>query len=143
MLVLSRKHNQDVVIGDNITIKVLSIKGNTVRLGIEAPSDVRIVRGELPVQATITVVHSDPAGETYTESESAVIPISGTGRIGSKRPAVRRNLASDTASNATSNPATSIEGNSSQNAEVAKNRIRDIIEKAGQRSAMPDSLTEK
>ena len=48
MLVLSRKLNQEIVIGENITITVLKIKGNTVRLGIEAPREIHVVRGELP-----------------------------------------------------------------------------------------------
>ncbi len=47
MLVLSRKVNDNIIIGDNIKIQVIKIKGNTVRLGIEAPSDVKILRGEL------------------------------------------------------------------------------------------------
>ena len=48
MLVLSRKLNQEIVIDGNITVQILKVKGNTVRLGISAPKDVHIVRGELP-----------------------------------------------------------------------------------------------
>ncbi|MFK7767016.1 MAG: carbon storage regulator [Mariniblastus sp.] len=48
MLVLSRKLKQEIIIGDNIKITVLKVKGNTVRLGIEAPREVHVVRGELP-----------------------------------------------------------------------------------------------
>jgi carbon storage regulator CsrA len=48
MLVLTRKLNQRVQIGDDITITVLRVKGNTVRLGIEAPRGVRVLRAELP-----------------------------------------------------------------------------------------------
>jgi carbon storage regulator len=47
MLVLSRKCNETIVIGDSIRIKVVGISGNQVRLGIEAPSDVRVMREEL------------------------------------------------------------------------------------------------
>lgn len=47
MLVLSRKVGERLVIGDNITIVVNRIAGNRVTIGIEAPGDVRIVRGEL------------------------------------------------------------------------------------------------
>ncbi len=47
MLVLARKKNESIVIGDGIEITVLKVKGNTVRLGINAPSDVKILRGEL------------------------------------------------------------------------------------------------
>ncbi len=47
MLVLSRKKNQTVVIDGEIEIQVLQIKGNTIRLGVNAPRDVRVLRGEL------------------------------------------------------------------------------------------------
>lgn len=47
MLVLSRKQNQTIVINGNITIEVLQVKGKGVRLGIKAPSEVRVLRGEL------------------------------------------------------------------------------------------------
>ncbi len=47
MLVLSRKEGEKLVIGDNITLVVSRISGNRVTLGIEAPPEVRIVRGEL------------------------------------------------------------------------------------------------
>ncbi len=47
MLVLSRKEGERLVIGDNITIVISKVSGNRVTIGIEAPSDVRIVRGEL------------------------------------------------------------------------------------------------
>ena len=48
MLVLTRRLNEQIQIGDNITVSILRIKGNTVRVGIEAPRQVRVVRGELP-----------------------------------------------------------------------------------------------
>jgi carbon storage regulator len=47
MLVLSRKKNDSVVIDGQIRITVLEVRGNTVRLGIEAPKDVPIYRSEL------------------------------------------------------------------------------------------------
>jgi carbon storage regulator len=47
MLVLSRKIGERLVIGDNITVIVSRVAGNRVTLGIEAPSEVRIIRGEL------------------------------------------------------------------------------------------------
>ncbi len=48
MLVLSRKPIEEILIGDNINITVLKVKGNTVRIGIEAPAAVKVKRGELP-----------------------------------------------------------------------------------------------
>ena len=48
MLVLSRKVGQEIRIGDNITLVVSKISGNRVKLGITAPLDVSVVRGEIP-----------------------------------------------------------------------------------------------
>ncbi len=48
MLVLTRKHQEKIQIGENVTITILKVKGRTVRLGIEAPRQVKVVRGELP-----------------------------------------------------------------------------------------------
>lgn len=67
MLVLTRKQNEKIQIGDNIYLTVLRIKGNTVRLGIEAPQDVRVIRAELPPQPEppkvkeMTLMVTDPA----------------------------------------------------------------------------------
>ena len=47
MLVLSRKLNESIIIGDRIKITVVGLRGNQVRLGIEAPGDVTIMRQEL------------------------------------------------------------------------------------------------
>jgi carbon storage regulator CsrA len=74
MLVLTRKLDESIRIGDDIKITVLRIKGNTIRIGIEAPRDVRVVRSELtfgeasstqPVskhddQATVTTIVDSP-----------------------------------------------------------------------------------
>jgi len=47
MLVLSRKKNEQIVIGDTITITIVEIKGDNVRIGIEAPRDVEVHRQEV------------------------------------------------------------------------------------------------
>lgn len=47
MLVLSRKANETIQIGDDIEIRILEVKGDTVRIGIEAPKSIDILRGEL------------------------------------------------------------------------------------------------
>jgi carbon storage regulator CsrA len=47
MLVLTRKLQEKIYIGDNVTITIVRIQGSTVRVGIEAPDDVRVMRGEI------------------------------------------------------------------------------------------------
>jgi len=49
MLVLSRKLSQQIMIGSEISITVVKIEGNHVRLGIQAPPDISILREELDV----------------------------------------------------------------------------------------------
>ncbi|MCA9146380.1 MAG: carbon storage regulator [Planctomycetales bacterium] len=51
MLVLSRKDGEQIVIGDDVVVSILRIAGNRVRIGIEAPESVHIVRGELDLFA--------------------------------------------------------------------------------------------
>ena len=54
MLVLTRKTHQQIQIGENVVITILHVKGQSVRVGIEAPRQVRVVRSEiadLPVEA--------------------------------------------------------------------------------------------
>jgi carbon storage regulator len=47
MLVLSRKAGEQIQIGKDIVIDILKIEGNTIRIGIEAPKDVTILRMEV------------------------------------------------------------------------------------------------
>jgi len=47
MLVLSRKKNESIVVGDAITITIVDIRGDKVRLGIEAPKEVPVHRQEV------------------------------------------------------------------------------------------------
>ena len=47
LLVLSRRRDQTLVIGDNVEVTVLEIKGDQVRLGINAPKAVPVHRGEI------------------------------------------------------------------------------------------------
>ncbi len=63
MLVLTRKPNQSIRIGDDITVNVVRVRGNTIQLGIEAPRQVNIVRSEL--------LEHESAQESGQEIESA------------------------------------------------------------------------
>lgn len=47
MLALTRKVGERIVIGDNIVVTLISIKGDNIRLAIEAPKDIKIYRGEI------------------------------------------------------------------------------------------------
>ena len=47
MLVLSRRENERIQLGDSIMVTVVKVKGDRVRLGIEAPANVLVLRGEL------------------------------------------------------------------------------------------------
>ena len=47
MLVLSRKLTESIHIGDSVVVTVLEIRGNKVRLGIDAPKEVHVLRSEL------------------------------------------------------------------------------------------------
>jgi carbon storage regulator len=47
MLVLTRKSNQSIMIGDDIEVSVLSIMGEKVRIGIQAPRDIPVFRNEV------------------------------------------------------------------------------------------------
>ena len=47
MLVLTRKRNESIMIGDDIEVSVLSVSGEKVRMGIEAPRDIPVFRKEV------------------------------------------------------------------------------------------------
>lgn len=68
MLVLSRKKNESIVINDDITIVVVEIRGDKVRLGVEAPKEVPVHRNE--VYEAIRRNQTGP-NEQPTEQDSA------------------------------------------------------------------------
>ena len=47
MLILSRKKGEEIKIGSDITLTILSVSENQIKIGIDAPKDVEILRGEL------------------------------------------------------------------------------------------------
>jgi carbon storage regulator len=65
MLVLTRKIGERIRIGDTVTVRVLEVRGTQVRLGVEAPADVRIFREE------IYRPQGDPTGPGH-EAEDAI-----------------------------------------------------------------------
>lgn len=67
MLVLSRKVGERIVIADNITVVVHKVAGNRVSLGVEAPRDVRVVRGELRKLVEAIAIGPTVAGAPLAE----------------------------------------------------------------------------
>ena len=66
MLILQRRAGESLVIGENITVSVVSVDGLRVRLAISAPEDVPILRSEL---VTATAANRDSAQEESAPSE--------------------------------------------------------------------------
>jgi carbon storage regulator CsrA len=77
MLVLTRKLGEGIQIDAGITVTVVEVRGNKVRLGIEAPSDIRVLRQELAPQESspaadnlpVSPVDSNPAPDVVTSLE--------------------------------------------------------------------------
>ena len=70
MLVLSRKSDECILIGDNVVITVVQIRGNQVRIGIDAPKETRVLRSELKVAITELSTDFVPAPVASIESSA-------------------------------------------------------------------------
>ncbi|MGH9434853.1 MAG: carbon storage regulator CsrA [Terriglobia bacterium] len=70
MLILTRRVNETVMIGEGVTITVLGVKGGQVRLGIKAPRDVAVHREEIFQR----IDHDQPPGKPATSSDSSKEP---------------------------------------------------------------------
>jgi len=60
MLVLSRKESEKIRLGDSIVVTIVRVSGDKVRLGIEAPPDVVVLRDELKPLPTISLQATEP-----------------------------------------------------------------------------------
>ena len=65
MLILTRRVGESLMIGDEVTVAVLGVKGNQVRIGVNAPKDVSVHREEIyeRIQAEKTGEDDEPAQE--------------------------------------------------------------------------------
>ena len=66
MLVLTRKSNQSIMIGDDIEVSVLSVMGEKVRIGIQAPQEVPVFRKEIYLE-----IHREDAGARRPRRQGA------------------------------------------------------------------------
>ena len=66
MLILTRRISEKLIIGENVTVTILSVKGNHVRIGIDAPRDVKINREEIfkRVQKEQKELNREPQSKT-------------------------------------------------------------------------------
>ena len=70
MLVLTRKTQQQIKIGSNITITIVRVTGQAVRVGIEAPEEIRVVRGELVGKPDKHAELASPAADSGASTKS-------------------------------------------------------------------------
>ncbi len=70
MLVLARKLDESIVIGENIVVKVVAVENGSVKLGIEAPKDVAIIRSELIDEVTAS---NKAAVEDYNSADISTL----------------------------------------------------------------------
>jgi carbon storage regulator len=73
MLVLTRKPGQDIMIGDDIVLHIVDVQGDNVRVGIDAPTKIKIYRGEL-YQAIVAENKRAVATSTENVDLSKVLP---------------------------------------------------------------------
>jgi carbon storage regulator len=69
VLVLTRKANQSIMIGDDVEVSVLSIMGEKVRLGISAPRDVPVFRKEVYLEIQEERGQVTPGGRRHVDEE--------------------------------------------------------------------------
>lgn len=72
MLVLTRKENESIMIGDSIEVKVLDLKENQVKIGIVAPREVAVHRRE--VYLAIQAENTQAAAPSQVDAISKLIP---------------------------------------------------------------------
>jgi len=74
MLVLSRKEGEKILIGEGVVLTINRIAGNRVAIAIQAPQDIRVVRGELP---PLPVKSRQPASGNATPIAESHVALAG------------------------------------------------------------------
>ncbi|KAA3659032.1 MAG: carbon storage regulator [Calditrichaeota bacterium] len=69
MLVLTRRLGETIVIGDDITIKIVDIHGKQIRIGIEAPKEISVYRGEIYDR----IMHENKAAAEAANSQNQTV----------------------------------------------------------------------
>ncbi len=72
MLVLTRKSNQSIMIGDDIEVSVLSVVGEKVRIGIQAPQRIPVFRTEIYLEIQRQQGEESPAGDVREDVDEAL-----------------------------------------------------------------------
>ncbi len=77
MLVLTRKQGEKILIGDDIVITILDVRGDSIRIGIDAPRGVAIQRDEVVravTEANIAASHADSDAEARIKATLGLLP---------------------------------------------------------------------
>lgn len=65
MLILSRKTNEKICIGENITLTIIEVRGDQVKIGVDAPKDIKVFRHEV-----FTAIQSENKAAAVADSSS-------------------------------------------------------------------------
>ena len=74
MLILTRRVGESLMIGDDVTITVLGVKGNQVRIGVDAPKEVAVHREEIlnRIEASMRLRISSPVSYTHLRAHETL-----------------------------------------------------------------------
>ncbi len=71
MLILTRRAGESLLIGDEVSVTVLSVKGGQVRLGVDAPRDIAVHREEVISQSAVLALEDEPQAVSDEETKQA------------------------------------------------------------------------